>query len=90
MKFRNIFIRDSETKRKAEVVTVWVVTWYSRNGDFSSDINKEYEAFTEEKDALDFKKSLIDAHNLLKNTNEIYININNNNQKIKDSLRSPI
>lgn len=49
-------------------VQLWYVKWWSRDGNYSSNLNKEMEAFTSEKEALEFKSALENAYRLLKYT----------------------
>lgn len=49
-------------------VQLWQVMWYSRHGEYSHDISKEFEVFTSEKEANDFAESLRAAFKLIRHT----------------------
>ena len=53
---------------EVQTTDVWVVSWYSRHGAYSTDFKKEFEAFIIEKEAKKFKKELRKAFKLLKFT----------------------
>lgn len=64
------------TKQKeAKGAEVWVVSWLSRYGDYSSSTERVAKAFLTKEDAELFAKSLHDAHKLLQNTNNIEVDI---------------
>lgn len=64
-----------EKVKEVEGAHVWVVSWDSRTGDYSSDIKRVAKAFLLEEDANQFAKSLEQAQNLLQNTNKLRIKI---------------
>ena len=64
-----------EKVKEVEGAHVWVVSWDSRTGDYSSDIKRVAKAFLLEEDANQFAKSLEQAQNLLQNTNRLRIKI---------------
>ena len=62
-------------EKEVEGAEVWIVSWDSRYGKYSDNIQKVAKAFLLKQDAIDFAQSLYDAHALLQNTNDIHINI---------------
>ena len=58
-------------QKEAKGSEVWMVYWYARFGDYSSDTRQVSKAFLMKEDAELFAKSLKDAHKLLQNTNNI-------------------
>ena len=46
-------------------VPCWTVRWWARQGEFSCDERKRVAAFTDEKEAVEFKKSLDAAFELI-------------------------
>lgn len=64
-----------EKVKEVEGTHVWVVSWDSRTGDYSSDIKRVAKAFLLEEDANQFAESLEKAQNLLQNTNRLRIKI---------------
>ena len=64
-------------KKEKEVdgAHVWMVSWNSRTGNYSSDIKRVAKAFLFEEDAKQYAESLKQAHALLQNTNDLKINI---------------
>lgn len=63
---------NAETVDGAEV---WMVSWYARMGSYYADRTRVAKAFLSEQDAINFKKSLEAAHNLLQNKENIEITI---------------
>ena len=60
-------IPTSETEEIKGLET-WVVSWYSRYGAYSHDVEKCYQAFTSKENAIKFKKALEDAFKFIKHT----------------------
>jgi len=77
-KMYNFFKKSVPRKsRHKDVIAadLWIVSWRSRYGEYSSDIKKEYIAFTVKKDAEGFAQSLRDAFKLLKHTSGNIVNL---------------
>ena len=70
-KINEIFALTKE--KDAEGAEVWIVSWYARYGEFSSDKNQVAKVFLNEQDADAFIKSLKDAQTLLQYTESIMI-----------------
>lgn len=64
-----------EKAKEVEGAHLWIVSWDSRTGDYSSDIKRVAKAFLLEEDANQFAKSLEQAQNLLQNTNRLRVEI---------------
>ena len=64
-----------EKVKEVEGAHVWVVSWNSRTGDYSTDVKRVAKAFLLEEDANQFAESLEQAQNLLQNTNRLQIKI---------------
>lgn len=67
----NLFFKKTTTPisnetKEVEAVQLWQVTWYSRHGAYSGDVEKEYEVFTSEQAAKDFADALEAAFKLLR------------------------
>jgi len=58
---------SNETK-EIETVQLWVVSWWARYGEYSGNVDKQFEAFTSEKAANEFADSLKAAYKLLRHT----------------------
>jgi len=67
MKLVKMLFRNEE-ECSVEVLDTWEVRWYSRDGDFHSDINPEIRVFPSLEDAKSFKSALEDAYKLLRYT----------------------
>lgn len=67
--FKKTEVPISNKVKEVETVQLWVVTWYSRYGPYSGDVQKEYEAFTSEEEANTFAESLRNAFKLIRHTN---------------------
>lgn len=63
------------TTKEVDGAEVWMVHWTSRYGDYYGDVRRTAKAFLTEDDAINFKKSLEEAQNILQNTNNIDIKI---------------
>jgi len=77
---KNIFAKriinlPSGETQKVETVDMWVVSWYSRYGEYSHDITKRYQSFFNEKDALKLKETLDNANRLIGNTSNVLVEI---------------
>ena len=72
---KKLKVPTSNELKRVDAVKLWIVTWYSRNGQYSSDIVKEYEAFTSEEAATEFAESLKNAYALLRHTSGTGINV---------------
>ena len=59
---------DSRQEKKLEAVQLYYVSWYSRHGQYSSDVNRQVEAFPSKEDAEVFKKDLENAFKLIRHT----------------------
>ncbi len=68
---------DEKTTVDAKAET-YRVEWFSRWGQYSSDVQKECEFFTEKDDAEKFKKELDNAFAFIKHTsqNEVKLSVN--------------
>lgn len=64
-----------EKVKEVEGAHLWIVSWDSRTGDYSTDIKRVAKAFLLEEDANQFAESLEQAQNLLQNTNRLRIKI---------------
>lgn len=73
LKKNDIF--NVKKEKEVEGAEVWIVSWESRYGKYSDNIQTVAKAFLLKQDAIDFAQSLYDAHALLQNTNDIHINI---------------
>lgn len=80
MKIFGFTITKQEKIRETKSIEVWTVSWYSRHGAYSHNTKRQFVPFFNAQDAEDFKKSLVDAHKLLRNTNYINIKINRSNK----------
>lgn len=58
-----------------EPVKVYMVSWNSRTGDYSSSIKRVAKAFIRKEDAEEYKKVLLRAKQLLQDTDNIDIQI---------------
>lgn len=67
MIFKKLFAPSGD-KKELRSVENWSVRWYSRNGDFSNDMQKECEFFTSKEDAEHFAEQLRQAFILIKHT----------------------
>lgn len=77
MKFIKKFFRNEDTQGVTTIQT-WRVSWYSRYDIYHTDTRHEVEVFLNEEDAKDFAKALVDAQRLLKNTDDIHIEVTKN------------
>jgi hypothetical protein len=73
--FKRIINLPTGDTEKVETMDMWVVSWYSRNGEYSGDIEKRYQSFFNEDDARKLKKALDDANNLIGNKSNIRVDI---------------
>ena len=64
VKYITSLFEVKETK-KVECAKVWMVSWNARYGSFNAEWKRVSKAFLNQDDAKAFKKSLIDAQNLL-------------------------
>lgn len=67
--------RVKEIVEQAPGAHVWVVSWEARYGDYSNNRKRVAKAFLNEDNAKQFAESLIMAHELLQNTNNLRIKI---------------
>ena len=49
---------------------VWIVEWNTRDGEYSSDLNKQYDLYFNEEDAEKRKEELIYGFEFVKNTSD--------------------
>lgn len=66
--FKKMKVPTSNEVKEVETVQLWIVTWHSRYGPYSGNVEKEYEAFTSEEEANVFAKSLRNAFKLIRHT----------------------
>lgn len=66
---------NSYNTHEADGAQVWMVSWDARHGSYSHDVRRVAKAFLSETDAKSFAQSLIDAKNLLQDTDNIKISI---------------
>jgi len=69
-----IIIPNGDTEEIQGLAT-YIVSWTKRNGEYSTDTKKCYQAFTNQDEAIKFKKSLEDAHRLIGNTSGTKVTI---------------
>jgi hypothetical protein len=62
-----LFFRDRQ-QTSVDVFECWEVRWYSRDGQYYTDIKPEIRVFPSKKDAIEFHDALVDAFNLIKHT----------------------
>ncbi len=72
-------IPSGDTK-EVTVVKSWVVSWKSRYGDYSAQTTKEYEVFTSEQDAEDYKDQLKAAFKILRFTDGTNVSVKVNDK----------
>ena len=74
MNLRKIFFRDKQ-KQSVDVVDCWEVRWHGRYGQYHSDISPQVMLFTSKAEAIDFKRALTDAFELIKHTSGAHVSI---------------
>lgn len=74
---KKIFKIISNETQEVEGVETWVVCWERRYGEFSSDVEKCYQAFTDKEMALQLKRSLDNAFKLIGTTSGNKVTIKN-------------
>lgn len=72
---KKLKVPTSNELKQVDAIKLWIVAWYSRHGQFSSDTTKEYEAFTSEEAATEFAESLKNAYALLRHTSGTRIDV---------------
>ncbi len=77
-KFKKTVTPESNETTEKDSVVLWIVLWYSRYGKFSTNIQREYEAFPDQRDAIQFRESLISAFKLLRHTHGTDVSIYSN------------
>lgn len=65
----------SNALRETDVAQTWEVRWYSRQGQYSSDVQPECEVFISEAEALHFKVALEQAFRLIRHTSGALVTI---------------
>ena len=75
MFFKKLSVPKTNETVQKETLVLWVVSWQSRQGAYSSDISKEFEAFSSEEDAKEFKISLENAFKLIRHTSGTKVTI---------------
>ena len=65
--FKKIFIPKREEK-SLNAYESWVVQWFSRDGAFSGDLNKEFEVFLSKKEADYFANQLRESFKLIRHS----------------------
>jgi len=72
MKFfkKKVRMPESNATKEVDGVQVYVVTWTSRWGSYSSNTNQEFEAFIDKDQAEEFAESIRKAFKLLRFTAE--------------------
>lgn len=78
MKLKRIkkkLIATTKETQEFDAHEVWAVTWKSRYGQFSSDVEKECEFFTNEEEAIEFNERLEDAFKLIRHSSGIKVEI---------------
>ena len=73
--FKKTSVPVSNEMKEVDAVQLWQVTWWSRRGAYSSDVEKEFEAFTSEKEANDFADALKAAYKLIRHTSGTSVNV---------------
>ena len=75
----NLFKRKinipNETKEQIDTVDMWVVSWWSRYGQYYGDVKRSFQSFFTYEDACKLKRSLEDANRLIGNTSDTQVNI---------------
>lgn len=66
---RTIFV-PSDEKEEIKTRDMWVVSWYSRHGQYMGNIEKRYQSFFSYEDANKFKDALERANKLIGNTGD--------------------
>lgn len=82
MSIINIF--KKETKQLTSGVDTWIVKWTRRYGQYSSDTEQCYQAFTNEKEAEEFADSIRRAHKLIGNTSGTYVSVKKQNSGLEE------
>jgi hypothetical protein len=73
--FKKTSVPVSNEMKEVDAVQLWQVTWWSRHGEYSSDLEKEFEVFTSEKEANEFAEALRAAYKLVRHTSRIGVNV---------------
>lgn len=68
-------ILTKASTKKVEGYEAWIVHWYARYGDYSSDTKPVSKVFLSEDDANLFVESLKLAQQVLQNTDDIHIKV---------------
>jgi hypothetical protein len=58
-----------------DTVDMWVVSWESRYGKFSGEVEMNFQSFFDYEDAFKFKRTLEDANKLIGNTSGTKVDI---------------
>ena len=66
--FKKTAVPVSNETKEVETVQLWQVMWWSRDGEYSHSLNKEFEVFTSEEEAKNFADSLRAAFKLIRYT----------------------
>ena len=66
--FKKLFSITKNETEEIEGLVTWVVSWERRYGNYSHDVEKCYQAFTDREVALQFKQSLENAFKLIGTT----------------------
>lgn len=82
MSIINIFKKG--TKQLTSSVDTWIVEWTRRYGQFSTDTEKCYQAFTNKEEAEEFADSIRRAHKLIGNTYGTYVSVRKQNSGLED------
>lgn len=73
--FKKLTTPETNDTKEITVVQLWYVKWFSRDGPYSSDLNKEVEVFTSAEEANAFAESLVAAFKLLKYTSGTQVTV---------------
>lgn len=75
MFFKKLTVPQSNETEQVDALEVWSVRWYSRNGEFYTDVKEECEFFTSENTANEFAESLRAAFRLIRHSSKNQVNV---------------
>ncbi len=77
MNIKKLLFRD-KMKKEVNAYHSWVVEWTSRHGEYSTSTRQQFEVFTSEEDAKEYKEALEQAFAFLRITSECKVSIKGN------------
>lgn len=75
---KKITVPETNGTKEIETLQTWTVEWTSRYNQWQSGTKQEFEVFTSEKEALDFKLALQNAFKLIRHTSRTDVKITKN------------